>query len=187
MALDDTPSVVERRASAERRQPLRDGESVRAHAAAVSVAAASPRSSTRFARASRSIGSWRNGMMAANASGAPGCPTSAAASPLCWICIPGAALARVASEGFILLIGITLLSRMGIGLVVRPVLLPILAAGVMGASLLTLRSGVNVALCLALGLMIYLFSLLALKGIPQDVLPYLGNYQKVAGGPPRRS
>ena len=101
--------------------------------------------------------------------------------------IMGAALARVASEGFILLIGITLLSRMGIGLVVRPVLLPILAAGVMGASLLTLRSGVNVALCLALGLMIYLFSLLALKGIPQDVLPYLGNYQKVAGGPPRRS
>jgi O-antigen/teichoic acid export membrane protein len=100
----------------------------------------------------------------------------------------GAALARVAAEGFILLVGILVLWRMGIRLIVRPVILPLLAAGVMGATLIAIGSGINVALSVALGTIVYVVSLVAFRGVPEDVRPYFGSFlQQADSGTGRHS
>jgi O-antigen/teichoic acid export membrane protein len=98
----------------------------------------------------------------------------------------GAALARVASEAFVLLIGIGLLSKMGIHFMVRPILLSFLAAGVMGASLIALGSGLSIVLSLVLGTVVYLVSLVVFRCVPRDVLPYFGSFHAVTGAPHRR-
>ncbi|HHT9119330.1 MAG TPA: flippase [Candidatus Hypogeohydataceae bacterium YC41] len=85
----------------------------------------------------------------------------------------GAAFATVLAEGLNLLMGLLAIYEIGIRLDLRPVLRPLLAAGMMGAGLLALGLGQGLALCLGEGFIIYVLALAVFRGIPQDAQPLL--------------
>jgi len=96
--------------------------------------------------------------------------------------IVGAGFTTALAEGLILLLGLLAVYRMGIRLDLRPMLRPLLAAGVMGAVLIAIGTGHGLALYLGVGLIIYVLALFILRGIPQDVQPHLGRLPSVVSG-----
>ena len=85
----------------------------------------------------------------------------------------GAAFATALAEGLILLLGFFAIYKINIVLDLRPVLRPLLAAGIMGTVLLALGPGRGLVLYLGVGFIVYVLALSALRGIPQDSQPHL--------------
>ncbi len=94
----------------------------------------------------------------------------------------GAALVTALAEGIILLSGLLVLYKNNIRLNLLPLLRPLIASGVMGASLLALGSKQGLLLYLAVGFIVYVLVLAALRGVPQDVEPHLRILTSFAGG-----
>ena len=85
----------------------------------------------------------------------------------------GAASATVLAHGLILLMGFLFVwQKMGIGLFLSCVLRPLLAAAVMGTSLIALELNFNLPLSLGIGVIVYVTVLAAIGGIPQDIRSY---------------
>lgn len=93
----------------------------------------------------------------------------------------GAASATASAEGLILLLGIAAVYRMGVRLDLRPVLRPLLAAGVMVAPLIALGPGRELGLHVAVGFVVYTLALVAFRGVPQEVRPHLSQLASYAG------
>lgn len=85
----------------------------------------------------------------------------------------GAAFVTALAEGLVLLMMLFAIHKIGIRLDFQPVSRPLLAAGVMGASLIVFGTNRPLALCLGLGFVVYVFTLIVFRGIPQDAQPHL--------------
>ena len=96
--------------------------------------------------------------------------------------IVGAALATVLSEGLVLLMMFFTIYKTNIMLDLRPVLRPLLAAGIMGAGLIILGTHRSLVLCLGSGFVFYVLALTLIRGIPYDVRLYLRNSFPFAKG-----
>ncbi len=94
----------------------------------------------------------------------------------------GAALNTVLAEGLILILGIVAMYRNDIRLDLRPVIRPLLAAGIMGIVLGVLGRERSLVLSLIVGFMTYCTALSILRGIPEDVQPFIRNAISFAGG-----
>ncbi len=77
------------------------------------------------------------------------------------------------SEGLILLLGLLLLRRAAMPLTLRPVLRPVLAAGVMGTAVYAVEQRGSLAQSVAVGVITYAIALAGLSGVPEDAKPYL--------------
>lgn len=94
-----------------------------------------------------------------------------------WVLIPryrliGAAFTTLLAEILLLFMEFWVVYRMGIRIDLKPVIRPLLAAGVMGLGLIALGSGQAFLLYLGAGCILYLFVLIGLRGIPRDLRPY---------------
>ncbi len=87
--------------------------------------------------------------------------------------IMGAAASTVAAEGLILLLGLLVVRRTGGRFYAGAVCRPLLAAVLMTAVLLGLRTGEKLALSVALGSVVYAAALFLLRGIPEDIRLHL--------------
>ena len=94
----------------------------------------------------------------------------------------GAGFVAALSEAVTLLLGLVVLSKIGVRYGLRSVWRPVVASGLMGASLIALGSDRELAVQLAVGCVVYLFALVILRGIPQDVRPLLQTAASYAGG-----
>jgi O-antigen/teichoic acid export membrane protein len=83
--------------------------------------------------------------------------------------ITGAAASTVTAEGLILLLLLLVICRTGVRFSADGVCRPVVAAAMMGAVLLGLRIGGNLALSMAVGSAVYVAALVLLRGIPEDV------------------
>ena len=70
---------------------------------------------------------------------------------------------------------------MGIRLSLKPVLRPLVAAGVMGAVLIALGPDLGLALYIGTGTAVYAVALVTLRGIPKDVQPHLAQFGQTLG------
>jgi O-antigen/teichoic acid export membrane protein len=95
--------------------------------------------------------------------------------------ITGAAASTVAAEGLILVLAWLAVRAMGVCFRSSAILRPVLAAAVMGATLLALRTAENLALSVTVGAAVYAAALALLRGIPKDVR--LGLWTRKAEGP----
>ena len=95
--------------------------------------------------------------------------------------IAGAAASTVAAEGLILVLAWLAVRAMGVCFRSSAILRPVLAAAVMGATLLALRTAENLALSVTVGAAVYAAALALLRGIPKDVR--LGLWTSKAEGP----
>ncbi len=82
--------------------------------------------------------------------------------------IAGAAASTVAAEGLILVLAWLAVRAMGVCFRFSATLRPVLAAAVMGATLLALRTAENLALSVIVGAAVYAAALVLLRGIPED-------------------
>jgi O-antigen/teichoic acid export membrane protein len=94
----------------------------------------------------------------------------------------GAGFVAALSEAVTLLLGLVVLSKIGVRYGLRSVWRPIVASGLMGASLIALGSDRELAIYLAVGCVVYLIALILLRGIPQDARPLLRTAASFAGG-----
>jgi len=94
----------------------------------------------------------------------------------------GAGFVAALSEAVTLLLGLVVLSKIGVRYGLRSVWRPVVASGLMGASLIALGSDRDLAVHLAVGCVVYLFALVILRGIPQDARPLLQTAASFAGG-----
>lgn len=106
---------------------------------------------------------------------------------LCLLLIPrygivGAAFSTALAEALVLLVGMAVVHHVGISLNLRPVVRPILAAGVMGIILVLMGSGHSLLLYLPIGVMTYLLALIILRGVPEDAQPFLHSMTAFASG-----
>lgn len=103
----------------------------------------------------------------------------------------GAAFVTVLTEALILFIGLPVIYAIGVRPDLRgPLLRPLVASGIMGASLVLLGPGRMLGLYLLVGLVVYLVALAGLRGIPEEVSLYvreLGALLRGNFGLPRRS
>ena len=83
--------------------------------------------------------------------------------------IAGAAASTVAAEGLILVLAWLAVRAMGVCFRFSATLRPVLAAAVMGATLLALRTAENLALSVTVGAAVYATALVILRGIPEDI------------------
>jgi hypothetical protein len=95
--------------------------------------------------------------------------------------IAGAAASTVAAEGLILVLALLTVRAIGVCFRFSAILRPVLAAAAMGATLLGLRIGENLALSVIVGAAVYAAALVLLRGIPEDVR--LGLWTSKAEGP----
>lgn len=93
----------------------------------------------------------------------------------------GAAFTTALCEGLVLLGGVIIIYRLGVRLPWAISLRPIAAAGVMGISLLLLGTR-GLILSILLGGLIYVVTLAAFRGFPQDLRPYLQEHGSSASG-----
>jgi O-antigen/teichoic acid export membrane protein len=84
----------------------------------------------------------------------------------------GAASVTAASEALILLLGLVATGKLGMRQNLSPVVRPLMAAGIMGAVLLSLGDR-PLPLLLSTGAVVYAGVLAAVRGIPQDAQPYV--------------
>src|SRR5213592_816468 len=82
--------------------------------------------------------------------------------------IAGAAASTVAAEGLILVLAWLAVRAIGVCFRFSATLRPVLAAAVMGATLLALRTAENLALSVIVGAAVYAAALVLLRGIPED-------------------
>lgn len=87
--------------------------------------------------------------------------------------ILGAACTTALAEATILLLAVIVIRKAGITPKFSAIWRPILAAAIMGACLLALGATYHLTTDLALGALIYLVALLALRGVPEDAQPHL--------------
>lgn len=89
--------------------------------------------------------------------------------------IIGAAFATVTAEALLLFTGLLVIYKFGVRLSLRPIIRPLLAAGMMGLGLISFGTNRDLFLHLGLGFIIYVGSLTLFRGIPQDARLYLEN------------
>lgn len=87
--------------------------------------------------------------------------------------LTGAALSRVAAEGFILAMGLFAVAKMGIRMPARSVIRPFGAAVAMGICLVFVGRHIHWVGSVGLGFIVYAAFLTLLRGVPQDVSSYL--------------
>ena len=83
--------------------------------------------------------------------------------------IMGAAASTVAAEALILLFAALVIRATDVRFQFSAILRPVLAAAVMGATLLALRTAENLALSVIVGAAVYAIALVILRGIPEDI------------------
>jgi len=83
--------------------------------------------------------------------------------------IMGAAASTVAAEALILLFAALVIRATDVRFQFSAILRPVLAAAVMGATLLALRTAENLALSVTVGAAVYATALVILRGIPEDI------------------
>ncbi len=94
----------------------------------------------------------------------------------------GAGFVAALSEAVTLLLGLVVLSKIGVRYGLRFIWRPVAASCLMGASLIALGTHRELAVYLAAGCTVYFFALIVLRGIPQDVRPLLQTAASYAGG-----
>lgn len=93
----------------------------------------------------------------------------------------GAAAVTALTEGLVLMIALLTVARLGIGISLRPLWRPFLAAGMMGASLIALGPNSGITLQIGLGAGVYVITLGLCRGIPDDAQPHLRQIVSLAG------
>jgi len=94
----------------------------------------------------------------------------------------GAGFVAALAEAVTLLLGLLVLRKIGVRYSPRFIWRPVAASCLMGASLIALGTHRELAVYLSAGCVVYLFALVILRGIPQDVRPLLQTAASFAGG-----
>lgn len=86
--------------------------------------------------------------------------------------IAGAAVVTALAEFVTLVCGLIVVNRIGVPFSILPIWRPILASSVMGVSLIAVGTNWGLFFLVGLGCGVYVLALFALRGIPQDALPF---------------
>jgi O-antigen/teichoic acid export membrane protein len=87
--------------------------------------------------------------------------------------LAGAAAVTALTEGLVLMIALLTVARLGVGISLWPLCRPFLAAGVMGAVIMSLGANSELGMRIGLGAVVYVITLGLVHGVPEDARPHL--------------